>query len=205
MYPRLSPEADTSGSETLLHPPGSFGLKPGPNCSTSRAASWPKGSWSAREELTSWRSSPPQRGSTWRGWPRRLPGQSLRIATEDEVEQVFGDCERARLPPFGRLYGLTTLVDASLSGGPRSFSWGTHDTRSSDALPRLRGDRDPDPDSVCVGDEPAPAAPVASQSELKAGAVASASEVQTPRAASLIGPVTASSVSGANPRAGCFP
>ncbi|WP_406693524.1 YbaK/EbsC family protein [Singulisphaera sp. Ch08] len=46
-----------------------------------------------------------------------LQGQSLRIATEDEVERVFEDCERGALPPFGRLYGLTTLVDASLSGG----------------------------------------------------------------------------------------
>lgn len=43
--------------------------------------------------------------------------QALRIASEDEVGQVFGDCERGALPPFGRLYGLTTLVDASLAGG----------------------------------------------------------------------------------------
>ena len=46
-----------------------------------------------------------------------LGGLPVRIATEDEVEQVFGDCERGALPPFGRLYGLTTVVDASLAGG----------------------------------------------------------------------------------------
>jgi len=46
-----------------------------------------------------------------------LNGQSVRIATEQEVEGIFGDCERGALPPFGRLYGLTTLVDASLAGG----------------------------------------------------------------------------------------
>jgi Ala-tRNA(Pro) deacylase len=40
----------------------------------------------------------------------------LRIATEDEVEQVFGDCERGALPPFGSLYGLKTVVDSSLAG-----------------------------------------------------------------------------------------
>jgi len=45
-----------------------------------------------------------------------LNGQPLRIATEDEVERVFGNCERGALPPFGRLYGLTTLVDSSLAG-----------------------------------------------------------------------------------------
>jgi Ala-tRNA(Pro) deacylase len=32
----------------------------------------------------------------------------LRLATEDEVEHVFNDCERGTLPPFGRLYGLKT-------------------------------------------------------------------------------------------------
>ena len=42
---------------------------------------------------------------------------SLRIATEAEVEGVFADCEPGALPPFGRLYGLITVVDASLSGG----------------------------------------------------------------------------------------
>lgn len=46
-----------------------------------------------------------------------MNGRSVRIATEDEVERIFGDCERGALPPFGRLYGLTTLVDASLAGG----------------------------------------------------------------------------------------
>ncbi len=39
----------------------------------------------------------------------------LRIATEDEVEQIFADCERGALPPFGHLYGMITVVDASLA------------------------------------------------------------------------------------------
>jgi Ala-tRNA(Pro) deacylase len=42
--------------------------------------------------------------------------REIRIATEDEVEGVFTDCQRGALPPFGRLYGLATLVDASLAG-----------------------------------------------------------------------------------------
>ena len=41
---------------------------------------------------------------------------TVRIATECEVEEVFDDCEPGALPPFGRLYGLQTVVDASLSG-----------------------------------------------------------------------------------------
>lgn len=39
----------------------------------------------------------------------------LRLATEEEVTQIFHDCERGALPPFGRLYGLPTVVDASLA------------------------------------------------------------------------------------------
>jgi Ala-tRNA(Pro) deacylase len=46
-----------------------------------------------------------------------LGAPGLRIATEAEVEAVFADCEPGALPPFGRLYGLTTIVDASLSAG----------------------------------------------------------------------------------------
>jgi Ala-tRNA(Pro) deacylase len=46
-----------------------------------------------------------------------LEEPELRLATEDEIEHVFIDCERGALPPFGRLYGLTTVVDASLAGG----------------------------------------------------------------------------------------
>jgi Ala-tRNA(Pro) deacylase len=46
-----------------------------------------------------------------------LGGLPVALATEDEVEQVFGDCERGALPPFGRLYGVRTVVDASLAAG----------------------------------------------------------------------------------------
>jgi Ala-tRNA(Pro) deacylase len=41
----------------------------------------------------------------------------IRLATEAEVEQAFADCEPGALPPFGRLYGMTTVIDANLSAG----------------------------------------------------------------------------------------
>jgi len=41
----------------------------------------------------------------------------VRIASEVEVERIFADCEPGALPPFGHLYGLTTIVDSSLAGG----------------------------------------------------------------------------------------
>ena len=40
----------------------------------------------------------------------------IRLATELEVGSVFSDCERGALPPFGRPYGIPTVVDASLAG-----------------------------------------------------------------------------------------
>jgi Ala-tRNA(Pro) deacylase len=39
------------------------------------------------------------------------------LASEDEVGQVFPDCERGAVPPFGKKYGLTTVVDPSVAGG----------------------------------------------------------------------------------------
>jgi Ala-tRNA(Pro) deacylase len=44
-----------------------------------------------------------------------LGQEEVRIATEDEVAGVFNDCERGALPPFGRSYGLKTIVDVSLA------------------------------------------------------------------------------------------
>lgn len=41
----------------------------------------------------------------------------LGIATENELESVFSDCELGAIPPFGSIYGLRTVVDASLAGG----------------------------------------------------------------------------------------
>jgi Ala-tRNA(Pro) deacylase len=46
-----------------------------------------------------------------------LRATHVEIASEDEVEAVFFDCERGAVPPFGSLYRMTTVVDASLSGG----------------------------------------------------------------------------------------
>lgn len=46
-----------------------------------------------------------------------LGGCPVRLASEAEVESVFTDCERGAIPPFGRLYGLTTVVDARLAEG----------------------------------------------------------------------------------------
>jgi len=46
---------------------------------------------------------------------RQALGQDVQMATEDEMERVFPDCERGSMPPFGSLYHLQTLVDESLA------------------------------------------------------------------------------------------
>jgi Ala-tRNA(Pro) deacylase len=46
-----------------------------------------------------------------------LRATDVSIATEDELETVFADCERGAVPPFGSLYNLRTVVDASLAAG----------------------------------------------------------------------------------------
>jgi Ala-tRNA(Pro) deacylase len=41
----------------------------------------------------------------------------VRIASEQDLNEVFVDCELGATPPFGRLYGISTIVDSNLAGG----------------------------------------------------------------------------------------
>ena len=41
---------------------------------------------------------------------------SLRLATSDEIDEIFQNCERGTIPAFGRLYGIRTVVEKSLAG-----------------------------------------------------------------------------------------
>lgn len=41
-------------------------------------------------------------------------GTAVRLAGEHEVVRLFSDCEWGAVTPFGHLYGLTTLLDASI-------------------------------------------------------------------------------------------
>ncbi len=46
---------------------------------------------------------------------RRLGEQDVEMASEEEIERVFPDCERGAMPPFGSLYHIHTLMDESLA------------------------------------------------------------------------------------------
>ncbi|MDH4085098.1 MAG: YbaK/EbsC family protein [Nitrospira sp.] len=51
----------------------------------------------------------------------------LRLATEQEIKELFPDCELGAMPPLGTLYGLPVYVDRSLAGdGQIIFEGGTH-------------------------------------------------------------------------------
>lgn len=40
--------------------------------------------------------------------------QPVSLATEDEIAELFSDCETGAIPPIGTPYGLKTVVDESL-------------------------------------------------------------------------------------------
>jgi Ala-tRNA(Pro) deacylase len=45
----------------------------------------------------------------------RLVGKPVRLETEEEFKWLFPDCSVSAIPPFGNLYGLTTVVDSKVS------------------------------------------------------------------------------------------
>ncbi len=45
----------------------------------------------------------------------RVLGAPFHLAHRDDLDLLFPDCETGALPPFGRLYGLTTILDDSLN------------------------------------------------------------------------------------------
>jgi len=41
-------------------------------------------------------------------------GQELHLASEDEIVEVFRDCDRGAIPPVGACYGLDVVIDDSI-------------------------------------------------------------------------------------------
>ena len=63
--------------------------------------------------------------------------RDLQLATEDDIADLFDDCERGAVPPLGPAYGIETLLDVSLTGvADVFFEAGDHEL-----LVHLRGDR----------------------------------------------------------------
>lgn len=56
-----------------------------------------------------------------------LAAGEVELATEEEFENLFPDCELGAMPPFGKLYEIDTLVAESLTEDEEiAFNAGTH-------------------------------------------------------------------------------
>jgi Ala-tRNA(Pro) deacylase len=54
-------------------------------------------------------------------------GTRIRLASEDELAELFPDCEEGAMPPFGPIYGQTVFVDVALAAEAEIvFNAGTH-------------------------------------------------------------------------------
>lgn len=63
--------------------------------------------------------------------------QQVELATEDEISELFCDCEKGAIPPVGAPYGLRAVVDETLEGrNDIYFEGGDHRT-----LVHLTGDQ----------------------------------------------------------------
>jgi Ala-tRNA(Pro) deacylase len=47
---------------------------------------------------------------------RRQMGRNIRMASEDEIAELFTDCEIGAIPALGPAYGIETVWDDSLAG-----------------------------------------------------------------------------------------
>jgi len=53
--------------------------------------------------------------------------KEARLASEDEFERMFPQCETGAMPPFGNLFGLPVIVDRALEDDKNiAFQAGTH-------------------------------------------------------------------------------
>jgi Ala-tRNA(Pro) deacylase len=59
---------------------------------------------------------------------KRLVGtQNVELATEQQFEDTFPDCEVGAMPPFGNLYGMDVYADTALADDEQiAFNAGSH-------------------------------------------------------------------------------
>jgi len=60
---------------------------------------------------------------------RTILDKTVDLASEEEIEAMFSDCELGAIPPIGKAYGLDVLMDNSLDGNEDIyFEGGDHAT-----------------------------------------------------------------------------
>jgi Ala-tRNA(Pro) deacylase len=69
----------------------------------------------------------------------QLQANEIRLADEQKLAELFPDCQLGAAPPIGRLYGMTTLMDESLTADDRvTFQAGTHEDAVTMSLMEYR-------------------------------------------------------------------
>ena len=70
---------------------------------------------------------------------RQLEANYVSMVSEEQLSKLFPDCELGAVPPIGRLYGMTTLMDESLIADDRvTFQAGTHEDAVTMTLAEYR-------------------------------------------------------------------
>ena len=70
---------------------------------------------------------------------RQLQAREVGLVEESKLAELFPDCEVGAEPPIGRLYGLTTLMDESLTADDQvTFQAGTHQEAVTMSLAEYR-------------------------------------------------------------------
>ena len=52
---------------------------------------------------------------------RMQAGEDISLASEDEIAQLFPDCDRGAIPPFGDCYALDVIIDESIDALPEVY------------------------------------------------------------------------------------
>lgn len=69
----------------------------------------------------------------------QLCAKEVYLADESQLQQCFPDCQLGAAPPIGRIWGLPTLMDESLTAGNLvTFQAGTHDQAVTMTLAEYR-------------------------------------------------------------------
>lgn len=70
---------------------------------------------------------------------RQLEAGEVSLVEESKLAELFPDCEVGAEPPIGRLYGMTTLMDESLTADDQvTFQAGTHQEAVTMSLAEYR-------------------------------------------------------------------
>jgi Ala-tRNA(Pro) deacylase len=85
-----------------------------------------------------------------------LVGAELRMADEEEMKELFPDCEIGAEPPFGSLYDVPTYIDRSLMDVARLiFRCGSHDKTVEMGREDYMAIEKPEPADFCIEADPA--------------------------------------------------